>query len=85
MANNKKQPVKRAYKKRAQPAKRAYVKRAHSDHEPVIKIIPQAINMMDELDLLRDVLAAFESMSEEARFRAYSYFTSKYSKYGTTF
>jgi hypothetical protein len=38
----------------------------------------------DELDLLRDMLATFESLSEDARFRAYAYFKNKFSAYDIT-
>lgn len=78
---------KRAYKK-SQPTKRKYVKRTKKDDINVTgnnKVEVVWVPQQDELDLLRDMLANFESMAEDARYRAYNYFTSKYSKYGTTF
>lgn len=82
-----------AKSKKQQPAKRKYVKRSpkwvlstKKDMSfPEIKLNLEAIAKPDELDLLRDMLANFESMAEDARYRAYQYLTSKYSRYGTTF
>lgn len=71
-----KQPIKkRAYKKRVKKGEAIFVDTTGEYTIPVVQL-------RDELDLLRDMLTAFESMTDEARGRAYDFFTNKYSRYG---
>jgi len=45
------------------------------------KLMQMLENKGDELDLLRDIVAAFDGLTEDARYRAYAYFKDKFAKY----
>ncbi len=84
-------PAKRKYVKKAAKRKQVGVQNVEQQprlwiHEDTVMTgaplnVQIAPPPKDEIDLLRDMLQAFEKMNDDSRFRAYGFFTNKHSQY----